>query len=343
MPTKPIHVGTIDNTGPNRLVSFLRTAGAGCVNIDVAVAFVTSAGLDIVLNLLQRTASLGRVRFLTGLYQGFTEPKALRTLLRAQEETGGKLSAHVSTVTHFHWKCYFLLKRTSATVVIGSSNLTDDGLRQAGEFNVVLTLNQSLSEFKCIHDIFDRNWQGKSKPLNIDLLRRYESWRTEHGGSQKAARVPLSQIIGVIPREQPSRSVDRRYWLSSLNGELSDETEAVLQETTDWERRGLAYMSTWSPTYHEGDRIVLFDVWNNVLSIVEVVTMTQTPQSTPDGKHFAAYRVIRNAPIRRLVKKRWQSLKTAGLIQRRDDVFSGKKLSERKFNAFVENVKQVAR
>lgn len=343
MPTKSIHVGTIDNTGPNRLVSFLRTAGAGCAGIDVAVAFVTSAGLKIVLNLLQRAASRGRVRFLTGLYQGFTEPKALRTLLRSQEETGGKLSVQISTVPHFHWKSYFLLKRTSATVVVGSSNLTDDGLRQAGEFNVVLTLKQSSSQFKCIHDIFDRNWQGKSKPLNIDVLRRYESWRTKHGGGQKAPRVPLSQIIGAIPPEQPSTAVDRRYWLSSLNGELSDETEAVLQETTDWDRRGLAYMSTWRPTYHEGDRVVLFDLWNNVLSVVEVVAMTQTPQATPDGKHFAAYRMIRNAPKRRLVKKRWQSLRAAGLIRRKDDVFTGKKLSEEKFDAFVENVKQVAR
>jgi HKD family nuclease len=94
----------------------------GCNQIDIAVAFVTAAGLDSLEFLLKQAASKGSVRVITGLYQGFTEPKALWTLLRAQEETGGRLSVRVSRDDRFHWKAYMLVKRDSAKVVIGSSN-----------------------------------------------------------------------------------------------------------------------------------------------------------------------------------------------------------------------------
>src|SRR5262245_2981475 len=103
---RSIQIGAIENAGPNTLVAFLRNAGAGCTQIDIAVAFVTAAGLDSLLYLLQQAASKGAVRVLTGLYQGFTEPKALSTLLRAQEQTGGRLSVRVSRDGHFHWKAY---------------------------------------------------------------------------------------------------------------------------------------------------------------------------------------------------------------------------------------------
>jgi HKD family nuclease len=99
---KSIRIGAIENSGPNTLVAFLRKAGAGCAQIDIAVAFITAAGLDSLLFLLKKAASRGRVRVLTGLYQAFTEPKALWTLLREQEQTGGRLSVRVSKDGHFH-------------------------------------------------------------------------------------------------------------------------------------------------------------------------------------------------------------------------------------------------
>ena len=110
-----IKVGTIDNSGPNKLVSFLRAESRATQQIDMAVAFVTMSGLDSVLHLLKRTAARGNVRLLTGLYQGFTEPKALRTLLREQRQTDGRLSVQISAAPHFHWKAYFLAGNSSQT------------------------------------------------------------------------------------------------------------------------------------------------------------------------------------------------------------------------------------
>ena len=38
---RAIQIGVIENAGPNTLVAFLRNAGAGCNEIDIAVAFIT--------------------------------------------------------------------------------------------------------------------------------------------------------------------------------------------------------------------------------------------------------------------------------------------------------------
>jgi len=64
-------------------------------SIDIAVAFITAAGLDSLLYLLQKTASRGQVRILAGLYQGFTDSKALRMLLREQHDSKGSFKVHI--------------------------------------------------------------------------------------------------------------------------------------------------------------------------------------------------------------------------------------------------------
>src|SRR5437879_1081000 len=101
---KAIRVDVVENAGPNTMASFLRNAGSGCAELDLAAAFVTAAGLDLLLYMLKKIASRGTVRVLTGLYQGFTDPKALRTLLQAQQETEDRLSVRLSRDRHFHWK-----------------------------------------------------------------------------------------------------------------------------------------------------------------------------------------------------------------------------------------------
>lgn len=196
MTDKTVQVAAIENNGPNTLVSFLRHGCSQASAIDIAVAFVSTAGLDSILHVLQKTAKAGRVRLLTGLYQGITEPKALRTLFQVQKQTKGRLSVQISCLKHFHWKSYYILTQNLATAIIGSSNLTDDGLRTIGELNVVLTLSRTSTSFKHVHNIFERNWATGSKVLSKDIIERYEKWRKENAVSAKHLSVPVSQIVG---------------------------------------------------------------------------------------------------------------------------------------------------
>ncbi len=337
---RTIQIRAIENSGPNTLVAFLRNAGAGCTQIDIAVAFVTAAGLDSLLYLLKRAASKGSVRVLTGLYQGFTEPKALWTLVREQEQTGGRLSVRVSRDGHFHWKAYMLAKKDAAKVVIGSSNLTDDGLHQTGELNVVLTLGTASNEFAELRRVFDQHWQGKSEVLTGEIVAKYEGWRKEAGPVLKSRSVPLRKILAGTPKRKKAEPQEVRYLRTCIDGHLEDETVDLLGQTTDWDKRGLWYFSTWNPSFRTGDRVILFDLTDKSLGVVEVKDTTKTPVRTPDGYHFAAYRKLRGYTRRRLVPNRWKALKAAGLLRRKDDAYVTRKLSKERFDRYLEQLKK---
>lgn len=339
-----IRVGAIENSGPNTLVSYLRNAGSGATSIDIAVAFITAAGLESVLHLLKRTSAKGQVRLLTGLYQGFTEPKALRVLLREQKQSDKRFSVQISTDQHFHWKTYFLVGKTWGQVVVGSSNLTDDGLRQTGEFNAVLQMRRASKQFQDLHGVFDKHWKSKSKPLTEEVLIKYEDWRLSTGFAVRSQKVPLGKILAFNrrkPREEPARQPS--FWRTCIDGELSEEAQAMLNETTDWDRRGYCYFSTWRDGFGVGDRIVLFDLGNRNVTVAQIKETTCLPKRTPDGSHFAAYRPFRGIGLRKLVPKRWRSLKAAGLIRLNSDVNTTRRLSAEKFEAFVSNIKQAAK
>ena len=340
---KTSRIGVVENTGPNTLVSFLRNAGEGAASIDLAVAFLTSTGVDAVLYVLKKVARRGSVRVLTGLYQGFTEPVALRKLYRVQKETKGRLSVSISRDGHFHWKCYFVKHLKTANLSVGSSNLTGDGLQQSGEFNVVITVPIASRPYRNITSIFEKHWAEKSSPLTDSVLTKYEKWKDTIGGSSPRPAVPVREILGGKPATSHTKKLgDRRFWRTGINGDLDDETVVVLKDTTDWGRRGYLYFSTWNSSYRNGDRVVLFDLADKVVRPVEILDTTETPVVTPDGVHFAAYRAVRGGKRRRLVPSRWRFLKQSRLLERRGDAASTRKLSEATYERFVENLREKA-
>jgi HKD family nuclease len=339
-----VRIGVVENSGPNTLVSYLRNAGTTTTQIDIAVAFITTAGLDSVTHVLKRASQRGQVRLITGLYQGFTEPKALRTLLREQEQSDGRFLVQISADPHFHWKTYFLMGKTTANAVIGSSNLTDDGLRQTGEFNVVLSMQKTSKPFRELHAPFEKHWQARSKPLTEELLCKYEEWRASASVHAQMLKVPLRKILAMNRRK--SKAVARKepvFWRSCTDGLLSTDTQAMLTETTDWDRRGYDYISNSLNGFSVGDRVVLFDLNRRIVEVVEIKDTTRTPRRTPDGFYFAGYRVVRGIGIRKLIPNRWRSLKAAGLIRLQSDVHMTRRLSVVKYDSFVENLKEDAR
>jgi superfamily II DNA or RNA helicase/diadenosine tetraphosphate (Ap4A) HIT family hydrolase/HKD family nuclease len=135
------------------LASELLSALDSAVEVDVAVAFVTSGGLELVASRFAEILSRpgARIRFLTGDYLGFNEPHALRRLL----EFGEGLQAFVLQSDQeggFHGKA-FLLKDGQGTrkVLLGSSNLTRGALLSPLEWN--LSVDDHL-ESKAVHRAF---------------------------------------------------------------------------------------------------------------------------------------------------------------------------------------------
>ena len=83
----------------NPLLPALLREMAQAIQLDLAVAFVTEAGLDKIernlIDLVDPAGRNGRLRFLTGDYLGVTEPRALRRLLDLSEEYGERAAVRV--------------------------------------------------------------------------------------------------------------------------------------------------------------------------------------------------------------------------------------------------------
>ena len=336
----PSTFSVIDNTGPNTLLTYLRSISKSCESIDLAVAFITEKGLKRLLYALKRTSNKGRVRVLTGLYGGITEPAALRSLLREQNNNPDHFSVRISTDSRFHWKTYFICDKNSCKFVNGSSNFTEDGLTASGEFNAAINLPKRSQQFKNVYKPFEDNWKSKSRRLTPDILSRYIAWRRDAEVVTNNPLVPLTKILGrdehVLGSPEPQAC---SYWRTWVDCSMSKDVVSLLEETTDWDRRGYSYFSGTREIYRRGDKVVLFDLTADEVSLVLIKDATALPVSTDYGRYFAAHSPMRGIPLRRLTKKRWSSLRKEGLVKRRSDIETTRKLSEKTFLRFAKNLK----
>jgi len=338
MPTRsPTRIGLIDNSGPNKLLPYLRAVGASCRQIDIAVAFITAAGLESLLHLLKQVARKGRVRILTGIYQGFTDPKALAALLREQTASSERLSVRISHDHRFHWKTYLLTGTRSATAIVGSSNMTSEGLAESGELNIVLTTRYDAKDFRRIHSAFERQWDNRATLLGEQFVTHYRAWHRKQEPTTRR-KVPLKKLLGTLSKGVATTSgpKDKKFWRLSCVGTLETGTVDLLGDITDWDERGLETLSTFTSLVRAGDEAVMFDTHSGRLSLVEIVDDTHTPRSTPDGRYFIAYRTKPKSIRKRLTPALWKNLREAKLVKNRQEAEFRCQLHERKFRMFEE-------
>lgn len=331
-------IGTIENNAHNTLEAFLQAAAKDASALDWASAFITNSGLNSVLYLLTAAAKKGKARVLTGLYQGFTEPAALRTLLRAQAASKGRLEVRLSKDRHFHWKAYFVFGKQNVRVVVGSSNLTSDGLATSGEFNLMLSVAKGSPEVKRTHGLFEKHWHHDSTPLTKPIVDAYTKWRKDCHVVNQNRNVPLKAILGKqFPKTLPI--AESTFYRASVESSVSDATVDLLAKTTNWGKKNYDYFND-AKSFKIGDRVVLFDFNSNRIKVVEVTDTTRTPVKTPDGLYFAAHKRVRSIPSRKWSTLRHSSLKRAKLIRSKADAEEEKKLTGKKYDAFVANLKK---
>ncbi|MBI4245422.1 MAG: hypothetical protein HY606_15140, partial [Planctomycetes bacterium] len=137
------YTGLINNNGPNSLLRFLKNILPRSNRVDIGVAFITSAGLDQIIEDLKKviTKSHSKIRILTGLYQAVTEVTALEKLLTLCKRFPDNFEVKISLEQYFHRKYYALSTNIKTSLIIGSSNLTKEGLVSEGELNAVFTSN----------------------------------------------------------------------------------------------------------------------------------------------------------------------------------------------------------
>jgi superfamily II DNA or RNA helicase/HKD family nuclease/diadenosine tetraphosphate (Ap4A) HIT family hydrolase len=173
------------------LLPHLRAHLAAAARVDIAVAFVSAAGVLLLLEHLRDvTARGGTVRILTGDYLDVTEPEALRRLLDLGDrvelrviETGG---------ASFHVKSYVCIahdiesdaqhaaggQRAATVALVGSSNLTRTALLDGLEWNYRAVGSHDEVGLQAVLTGFGQLWADpRAVPVTPAWIHAYEQRR----------------------------------------------------------------------------------------------------------------------------------------------------------------------
>lgn len=131
----------IDNNTSN-MVSKLSEGIEQSSDIRMAVAFVSERGLAVLDPAIEAALTRGAsIEFLIGLDLQTTEPAAVQRLYDSStqnEDVHVYCFASTERASVYHPKLYLLRHERDVTAIIGSSNLTEGGLKRNVEVNVAL-------------------------------------------------------------------------------------------------------------------------------------------------------------------------------------------------------------
>lgn len=186
-------------TGTN-VLSALKSEFANCSRFDLSVAFITSGGVQVLVEIL---AELSRRqvpgRIITTDYLDFNGPEALRKLL---EYPNIKCRVYQGSL---HTKGYLFDRDGLSSIIVGSSNLTQNALTVNREWNVLFRSTENGEMFKETQRAFDAIWNAPlTVPLTAEWIGQYEehlrvnkAQRHEHRPAfvaDKAAKAELSPV-----------------------------------------------------------------------------------------------------------------------------------------------------
>lgn len=135
-----------------------------CEEFYFSVAFITNSGVASLISILTELEKKGiQGKILTSQYQNFTEPRALKRLLKLRN-----IQLRIITEGNFHAKGYIFRRKDSFSFIIGSSNLTQNALGENKEWNLKLSsleqgaiMQNILKEFHHTFDqatVIDETW-----------------------------------------------------------------------------------------------------------------------------------------------------------------------------------------
>ena len=165
-------------------------------NIDVAVAFVSEPGLDLVRPTLQEKLESGkRVRILLDLNEAATDPSALWDLvaLNASFPSNLHIKAYVPDKGILHSKVYISGNGTDVTLITGSANLSGAALHDNVEHGLRLVGTVQEQVIGEAQAKFENLWNSQyAFRIDDEAARLYEIYcglrRTSFARGQRRAR-----------------------------------------------------------------------------------------------------------------------------------------------------------
>lgn len=188
-----MEIQLLDNLS-RRLEDAILPALAESEDSRMAVAFVSAQGLQLLEPSIQRCLEgAGYVEFLVGLDLSVTDPQALRTLYRWSRDYGNVTCyclTQLGPSVVYHPKLYVFRAGEEVRFVVGSSNLTEGGLRQNIEVNALVRANASEEVVSDVYAVYNAlKFHPKRVEPDEEFVALYEemfSVREREGSAAKA-------------------------------------------------------------------------------------------------------------------------------------------------------------
>jgi len=213
-----MQVSVVDNTAQN-LLPVLREAVESANDLRVATACLSLRGFTLIESAVRALlAASGTVEFLVGLDLSGTDPAALWQLHQLHSQHGSRASWYcyrgLAPGVIYHPKVYLAQAPAALTAIVGSSNLTEGGLRRNIEVNVVLWAHP---DEEVASDLWASYNELKFKQPRIcpdeEFLQLFQNLHGEAGRASSAVkqrkevrelRKALQEKAATLARPQPS-------------------------------------------------------------------------------------------------------------------------------------------
>ncbi len=173
-----------------------------CKEFWFSVAFITNAGVSILINALRELEEKGvKGKILTSQYLNFTQPIALE---RIKALTNIELK--ISTSGNFHSKGYLFKTKDTYNLMIGSSNLTDSALSTNKEWNLKISATENSSIGIQVIREFEREFE-----LGVDVtssyLKKYKLIWNEKFKHENKLKYLLKESKNITPNEMQTKAL----------------------------------------------------------------------------------------------------------------------------------------
>ena len=162
-----------------------------CDAFYFSVAFITNSGIASIINVLKELEEKGvKGKIIASQYQNFTQPQALRRL-----KAFSNIELKIVTEDNFHAKSYIFRKGTRFTLIIGSSNLTQNALSYNKEWNLKVSSAEDGDLLKYTMKEFQRTFDGA-----IEVT---EAWLAEYEIIYKEQCKANRQVVYDVQTTKP--------------------------------------------------------------------------------------------------------------------------------------------
>ena len=163
-----------DRSRQLKVISTLKQELRNCSEFWFYTAFVTSSGVACLKQELLDAEARGTAgKILVSKYQDFTEPEALRDLMRFKN-----LELRIAEYGSMHAKGYFFRHAHGETHVIGSSNWTANALCTNQELNIAIAVPKKDTLSDAISEEFSAQF-ASSTPVTASFINGYEHDRAQ--------------------------------------------------------------------------------------------------------------------------------------------------------------------